>query len=72
MGVCGLTRVCLLQQPGGDEDQKFISSEAVVGTCMDMDKTYLRLQVHSKPETMHPELSSLITQPKLYPLQSES
>ena len=24
MGVCGLTRVCLLQQPGGDEDQNLV------------------------------------------------
>ncbi|KAJ1484326.1 SAC3/GANP/Nin1/mts3/eIF-3 p25 family-domain-containing protein, partial [Baffinella frigidus] len=42
-------------QLGGDEDQKFISSEAVVGTCMDMDKTYTRLQSVPDPDKVRPE-----------------
>jgi hypothetical protein len=38
-----------------DGETKFMSSEAVVGTCMEMEKMYIRLQSMPDPATVRPE-----------------
>jgi len=40
---------------GNDDDIKFMSSEAIVGTCMEMEKQYIRLQSMPDPSTVRPE-----------------
>ena len=40
---------------GTDDDIKFMSSEAIVGTCMEMEKQYIRLQSMPDPSTVRPE-----------------
>jgi len=40
---------------GADDEIKFISSEAIVGTCMTMEKMYIRLQSMPDPTTVRPE-----------------
>lgn len=44
-----------VQAGGADDEMKFISSEAIVGTCMTMEKIYIRLQSMPDPETVRPE-----------------
>ena len=38
-----------------DGDTKFMSSEAIEGTCMEMEKMYIRLQSMPDPATVRPE-----------------
>lgn len=42
-------------QAAADDDMKFISSEAIVGTCMEMEKMYIRLQSMPDPAQVRPE-----------------
>jgi hypothetical protein len=42
-------------QADGDGEMKFMSSEAIVGTCMEMEKMYIRLQSMPDPASVRPE-----------------
>ena len=40
---------------GGDDEIKFMSSEAILGTCMTMEKGFIRIQAMPNPDTVRPE-----------------
>lgn len=51
----GLVNSGAISGGGGDDDLKFMSSEAILGTCMVMEKGFIRIQAMPNPDTVRPE-----------------